>query len=410
MTQADGVGVRQAELLLPEHSRLLHIGPPKTGTTALQAAAAAGRDTLADHGVRYPGTGQNHAMAVAAFLERPLGWNGARGTRVQPIAAWNALLREIAAETDRRVWFGHEYAAGADDGQAHRMVAAVGDRTHVVITLRPYADMLPSVWQEYAKAGGTGAFDPWLRQVLDPSRYAEDFRRFHVRHDSGALVERWVAAAGADRVTVVVLDRAQPDRSFRTFERLLGLPGGLLDATGAESRSANRGLTVPEVELFRHLNRVLLDEDVRWDEYARLIVDGAVHRTLGTRVPPPDENRVTLPEWAAGRAEQAAERFAERIAQSGARVVGDLSTLSSRRASTGTAPSASTESVPLDLAVAAIAGAIGQATHRGPYFRPRPDARRSDRIRRVLVRLLEGEWTMRDAFGAVRSQVGAGRH
>ena len=40
---------------LPEGAVLLHIGPYKTGSTAIQQALFDQRDVLAEHGVLYPG-------------------------------------------------------------------------------------------------------------------------------------------------------------------------------------------------------------------------------------------------------------------------------------------------------------------------------------------------------------------
>src|SRR5207249_2973145 len=47
--------VQRAKLLLPEGTRLVHIGPPKTGTTAVQGAFHARRREVLAQGVRYAG-------------------------------------------------------------------------------------------------------------------------------------------------------------------------------------------------------------------------------------------------------------------------------------------------------------------------------------------------------------------
>lgn len=44
-----------SDLLLPPGTRLLHIGPHKTGTTALQVALSKARANLESQGVRYLG-------------------------------------------------------------------------------------------------------------------------------------------------------------------------------------------------------------------------------------------------------------------------------------------------------------------------------------------------------------------
>ena len=205
------------DLLLPPRARLFHIGPPKTASTTLQAAAADHREQLLAHGVRYPGPRRSHRHEIAAFVGRPIGWVGAPGSNPAPaMAKWDALMAEIGADHERRILMGHEYAAGADDAMAARFVEAIGERIHVVITLRDYASMLPSIWQEYNKAGNTGVFDQWLQRVLARPRPQEVVDRVHVRHDQGMLVRRWAAAAGPENVTVVVLDPADHGTTTRT--------------------------------------------------------------------------------------------------------------------------------------------------------------------------------------------------
>src|SRR6478609_10604574 len=49
--------------LLPAGTRLIHIGHPKSGSTALQVAFARERTGLAEHGVVYPGRGHRAAEA-----------------------------------------------------------------------------------------------------------------------------------------------------------------------------------------------------------------------------------------------------------------------------------------------------------------------------------------------------------
>ena len=59
---------------LPEGSVLLHIGPHKTGTTAIQGALAAARAELAEHGVTYPGHAGAHHAEARALRRHPAGW------------------------------------------------------------------------------------------------------------------------------------------------------------------------------------------------------------------------------------------------------------------------------------------------------------------------------------------------
>lgn len=87
--------------LLPPHATLFYVGPPKTGTTAVQAAGAACREELLGHGVRYPGIGLNHRKEVNAFLGRGFGWRvaGERVASAPEMEAWTDLLARSVASS-----------------------------------------------------------------------------------------------------------------------------------------------------------------------------------------------------------------------------------------------------------------------------------------------------------------------
>ena len=117
---------------------------------------------------------------------------------------------------------------------------------------------LPSQWQERVKAGERRSFEDWLRVVLDRSSGEYNWDRNNVwhAHDTKRLVERWVAAVGEDRFTLIVSDESDRELLPRTFEDLLGLPHGTLRPDPSRS---NRGLTWAETELVRAVNGVAAD-------------------------------------------------------------------------------------------------------------------------------------------------------
>lgn len=344
---------------LPERTRLLHIGPPKTGTTALQEAAAAGRRRLLEHGVRYPGTGVDHGMATAAFLGQRWGWKG-DGAGVPPMSRWFDLLAEVRSDSRNRVLLGHEYLAKADTRTIERLVDAIGSPLHVVVTLRPFASMLPSTWQESLKLGGVQPFEAWLRRVLDrqgPSGAG------HPARNQGLLVERWSEVVGPEHLTVVALDRTRPELLFSAFEGLLDLPEGVL-ADGAETSAGNRGLTAPEAEFLRRLNTAVRDDGVRWDDYADYVGAAAIGRVVRDRVPPRAEERLVLPGWAADRANALAAGYVDAIRAAGVEVLGDLDALAAPV--DGVERPRAPAAVPIDVAVTALRGTIETATRREP--------------------------------------------
>lgn len=351
---------------LPPEARLLHIGLAKTGTTALQSTAATHRDGLLEHGVLYPGRHLNHRSAVSALMGRRWGWQGL-GASVPPMKHWDRLLAEVEAETERRIWISHEFVSESDDATAQRFADALGQRLHIVITLRPFASILASSWQQYLKGGTRHTFEHWLRRVLADPPDLKTTPSFHRRNNQGEVVTRWANAVGRDHLTVVIVDKAQPTLLTDSFEDMLDLPRGFLVDSSLGGHRANRTMSVPESELLRQLNLAIQGHQVHWRQYETLIRGGAVARMLEGRIPGEDEPRLQLPRWAATVAQERGERFADQIAASGVRVVGDLDTLRTEPTSVETLPDTPNE-VPLDLASEAVTGLLSAAIGRRAFF------------------------------------------
>ncbi|WP_407316950.1 hypothetical protein UQW22_10725 [Isoptericola halotolerans] len=338
------------DLELPERARLLHIGLMKTGTTSLQNAAAALRPELLAAGVRYPGRTTNHRSAVNDFMGHSWGW----GTT--PVAgAWEKLKAEIDADDQCRIWIGHEFGANADDETAARWRSELGERAHVVVTLRNYAALLPSMWQELMKEGHRWAFEHWLAGVLT-DEVGDELRSFRDRHDQGSIVARWAEAFGPDGVTVVVVDKSTPDLLFDAFEAMLGLERGLLTTAPLDGKSSNRGMSVEESELLRAVNFRLRDQ-LTWHEYCKWFRNTGSNAVLKERSPGEHDTRFVLPRWAAERAHERAVRYVDQIAASGVRVVGDLGLLMDRVPSADE-PAMSADVVPIDAAAEALLGVM----------------------------------------------------
>ncbi|HEY4377379.1 MAG TPA: hypothetical protein VGM93_09480, partial [Acidimicrobiales bacterium] len=78
---------------LPANAILVHIGPHKTGTTALQSMLDRGRSAMAEHGVLYPGTKGAHHDEARSLRQHSAGWaNDAEATPDPEI--WNQLVRD----------------------------------------------------------------------------------------------------------------------------------------------------------------------------------------------------------------------------------------------------------------------------------------------------------------------------
>ena len=286
---------------LPAGTRLLHIGPPKTGTTSLQAAFFAAKAEAISQGVRYAGTSRHSTRAVLAVTGRR---SFAEDRAIPPISTWEALLHEIRTSTEPRVVLSSEGSAYAQPPAIERIVRDLDpSRLHVVVTLRPVARLIASEWQEHAQSGLRLSFDEYLDALFrDPD--ALQGRSFWHRQRHDLLVARWAAAVGIERVSAIVLDDLDHDRAFRVFEALTGLREGTLVAADGVT---NRSLTLQEIVAVRALADRFEAEGYSMAAFHR-VVRMKVATQMKTRKPGPGEPRIETPQWALDRAARSPPR------------------------------------------------------------------------------------------------------
>lgn len=315
---------------LPAGTRLLHIGPHKTGTTAVQGALFAAKEEMARHGVDFPAHSRHPIEAVLAACARP----AMIGDTVPTEKHWQRLLDQVAATGRRTSVISSEFFADAGDGATiARIVEQLGgDRVHVLVTLRPLARIMPSQWQQYVQNGLRLGYEPWLEHMLRRAPYDRPTPSFWRRHRHDRLVERWVGATGPDRVTVVVVDDRDRDALMRTFEALLGLPGGLLRPV---PETANRSLTLAETEMLRNLNKEFRGNALPEELYSRLVRHGAIAHMKNACSPTPQDVKIRTPQWALEAAAGIGAETAARIGSLGVRILGDPESLSRVPASGG---------------------------------------------------------------------------
>jgi hypothetical protein len=307
---------------IPEGARLIHIGPHKTGSTAIQVALRAARERLADHGVAY--------VTLGGYRPRKAGWAlGLRGrpsgTEPPPIRQWEKFVAAVAAAEAPRVCVSNEDFGRATKPLAARIIEDLGgDRVHVVSVVRRLDRYLPSQWQERVKAGEERTYDEWLRVVLDTEDPEHDWDRRNVwfSHDVRALVERWLTVVAPDHYTLVIGDEADHTVVPHAFEILLGLPEGFVVPDPGRS---NRGLSWAETELLRTVNQLLDDRGVERPHRRRLLNVGVL-REMQARPTPAGPKSPSLPDWAAERLRDLGDRRVEdlrALEKCGVQLVGD---------------------------------------------------------------------------------------
>ena len=311
---------------------VVHIGQPKTGTTALQSRCHESAEVLGGLGVLYPATAQivgmqrfvpNHVPAANA----PLRWPQSPEQRATSSRLWQDLVASVRAHPGM-AFVSAENLVVAEEEMVERIVEELGGaRVRVVVTTRPVPDLLASFWQNDVRLGLQTPFDEWCDLMARGPGGDNERAPFWLVYEIARTVERWARVVGDDRVSVVLVDRARPDRVFRSFETLLGLPVGTLEPDRG-SRS-NRSLTLPEAEFVRRLNTELagasrtvvhpygaqgpaaLSDDVFWT-------------LLAGRQPSPDEPRIEPSADVVERLRPWADGAVERLRRRGVRIDGDL--------------------------------------------------------------------------------------
>ncbi len=338
---------------LPAGTRLLHIGPHKTGTTTLQAAFHESRDALALQGVHYAGARAHSMTAAMASLNRAL--PTLAGT---PTAKWDELVAEVKASSADQVVVSSEFYSDAVDERIPAIIDDLGrDRVHVVVTLRSLTRILPSQWQQYIQNRFVISYDDWLHEMLRNTEHTKVTPTFWRRHRHDRLIQRWADEVGPDRFSVVVVDERDKSMLTSSFERLLAVEPGTLRST----QTANRSLTFSEVEMLREFNRQWHEHEWVDADYTRLVRFGAA-RHLQRRTPAPNEERLLTPEWAVERALEVQREMNGEIERMGLRVIGDLSSLADPALVKDVGTNVPVTEVAPDLAARLTAGLVKAVT------------------------------------------------
>ena len=350
---------------IPEGGVLLHIGPYKTGTTAIQRSLHQHRADLAAHGVVYPGSSPRQRRASWAAVGR-----SPRGADAVGMAAWQRMLREVEGSPAERVVVSSEDFTSAPPEALQRIVDDLGaHRVHVLMVIRPLERLFPSSWQQRVKsARETLTFDDWLREVLTVTGTWRA-RAFWKNQGVDQLVEKYAQVVPRDRITILVSDESDRTQQMRTFERLLALPAGLLTLGDHQ----NTSLSFDRTELLRQVNVLSVDRD--WSEQTRrALIHGGMLADLRRAPAAPGERPIPgLPPWAVERVAELNRERAALVRRSGCRVVGDTDHLATPPSAVDSEPAPT--QVSLSLAAACVAGvvdAVGRREAKARRRRPPP--------------------------------------
>jgi hypothetical protein len=298
---------------------VIHIGPPKTGSTTLQDALRDNRDDLKRAGIRYAGSGTQSSAAAMWATRRKDRTTG----RQVPASAWKQLLKEINDSIESTVVVSSEWFAAATPAQIRTISQELpGAEYQIVIALRSLDRILPSRWRQNVIEGATYSFTEWLELIFSPNTNPYGTRFWHQhRHDE--LVQRWGEVFGQRAITAICVDDADPDRLLRHMESLIGAEEGAL---GTRRHVRNVSLDGVTVEGIRRFN-VLAEEYGVPPELRYLAVTRGAVPQIEQHVQSDGSTAGRVPAQYADRCVAESTRIVEGLRASGATILGTLDAL-----------------------------------------------------------------------------------
>ena len=298
---------------------LLHVGAPKTGTSAVQDILFTHRDHLRERGILYPADRHDaHFLAALDLMELPWG-----GLEREAAGRWDRLAEE-ARDWPGTVIISHEILGRASRLQAARALASLGapDReVHIVYSARDLVRQIPAEWQENVKHRRTKPYATFLADLQDPERGTEVAQWFWGVQEVPDVLDRWATGVPRAQVHLITVPPpgAPPTLLWERFAGLFGIDP--LELTPSER--ANVSLGVAESTTIRRLN-ARVNDVLDGYGYRRFVRELVVHQHLARRT---DSTRLTVPPevhtWAAGLTRS----WVSELALRGYDVVGDLDDL-----------------------------------------------------------------------------------
>ncbi|WP_417839649.1 hypothetical protein [Tritonibacter scottomollicae] len=252
---------------------ILHIGPPKTGTSSLQETLFAAQDELMAQGVAYPTLGRHDRMPRAA------GHHGLPAV-TQIGAPLPAPLLEWVGDLPA----GHSVVLSSEDFShlsaeqvAHLAAQLPGAAVEVVYYARRWDRLLPSVWQELVKHGASCSYPVYANlQTAAP--------RASVYLNYAQVLDRWVAGFGMASIRLFSFDNAIMEMGDIVTHFCRAVLGDVT-VSPREDDGQNHSMEPVDAEILRQLNRLTFGAD--WG-------DASVRQRLWQRAFGLEEEIVTL--------------------------------------------------------------------------------------------------------------------
>lgn len=282
---------------------ILHIGLPKSGSTAIQSYLAGNAPRLAELGLGWlPGSrGPNFTELAVAFSRRDDAIAARYGVRSdhdrQRQRQQQRLRARIAARLravdDHDVIISSEHLSSllrttAEVDDLADFLQGLGFTPMIIAVIRRADYLLPSAYAEAVRSGRTTKFG---RPFVE--------RRAHLL-DHHALLERWSAAFDQVRlIPYLETDKADPAAVLRRFLQACGVPAAATAAWPRPDRLSRPGLSATAVEVLRRISSAL--GVAQWQSGAqrdRLVEFlAARHPGDGVRLTPAAHRALTEHDW-----------------------------------------------------------------------------------------------------------------
>jgi hypothetical protein len=190
----------------------------------------------------------------------------------------------------------------------------------IVFTVRPFAKILASSYQQFLKFGVKVRYEEWLEHVFTKKNESTITPTFWNRVQIDEIVERWGRHFGIENVVVLLADESKPDFIFHEFTKILDVPEAVLPIPEI---GGNRSMTLEETELLYQINNIY-DRRAGWEQYRALIRDGYVRYLADHTKAEPGAERLRTPEWAVDEARRINHKQFQRLREMRIAIRGDL--------------------------------------------------------------------------------------
>lgn len=235
----------------------IHIGAPKTGTTAIQDFLFKNREQLRSQGVLYPAAGllknAHHIIGAAVFPGRSHRLVGVSREEALRTSIGN-LRSEIERSNPHTVILSSEYLWGRlSQKDVRSLLEPFSDCTIRVIAYLRRQDLLAqSLYVQAVKGGLADSFPVWLERVADGERAGFDFHR---------VLSCWTTAGVPAEVVVRVYERSKLKEDICTDFLTTVCPTGIA-IPRVPAHVVNPGPDRATVELLRLLSRSISDREI----------------------------------------------------------------------------------------------------------------------------------------------------